>query len=308
MRFPLGFLVASLVALALHGCGPDDNGSDNAEVRAVATTTHAADLTRSVGGERVSVRSLVPAEADPHDFEPRPSDARNLAESDLVVRSGGDIDEWLGDLIDSAGGDARTLTLIDEVETLERGGDTDPHWWQDPRNAERAVGAIRDALIEADPDGRATYERNARAYVDRLGLLDAGIAACLERVPAAQRKLVTTHDAYEYFARRYGIDVVGALIPSLSSQAQPSAGEVDDLVKQIEREDVKAIFPESSLNPELEQAVARETGARVGRKLWADTLGPEGSGAETYIEAMAADTEAMVDGLSGGGVSCRPRA
>jgi zinc/manganese transport system substrate-binding protein len=300
-------LVASIAAAALYGCGADESSSD-AEVQAVATTTHAADITRSVGGDRVSVRSLVPAEADPHDFEPRPSDAQSLAEADLVVRSGGDIDEWLGDLIDSAGGDARSLTLIDEVETLERDGDADPHWWQDPRNAERAVGAVRDALIEADPDGRATYKRNARAYLDRLGLLDAGIATCLERVPADQRKLVTTHDAYEYFARRYGIEVIGALIPSLSSQAQPSAGEVDELVKQIEREDVKAIFPESSLNPELEEAVARETGAAVGRKLWADTLGPGGSGAETYIEAMAADIESMVNGFSGGAVSCRPRA
>jgi ABC-type Zn uptake system ZnuABC Zn-binding protein ZnuA len=300
-------LVATVAAAALSGCGGDDGSSDG-EVQVVATTTHAADLTRSVGGDRVSVRSLVPAEADPHDFEPRPSDARSLADADLVVRSGGELDEWLGDLIESSGGDADRLTLIDEVETIERGGETDPHWWQDPNNAERAVDAIRDALIAADPDGRATYSRNARAYVDRLGLLAAGIASCLERVPREQRKLVTTHDAYRYFARRYRIEVIGALIPSLSSQAQPSAGEVDDLVRQIEREEGKAIFPESSLNPALEEAVARETGARVGRKLWADTLGPEGSGAETYIEAMAEDTESMVDGLSGGAVACRPRA
>jgi ABC-type Zn uptake system ZnuABC Zn-binding protein ZnuA len=125
-------------------------------------------------------------------------------------------------------------------------------------------------------------------------------------VPVDQRKLITTHDSFGYFARRYDIEVVGALIPSLSTQAQPSAKDVQALVEQIRAEDVNAIFPESSLNPRLERAVAREAGAEVGGALWADALGPEGSDGATYVDAMAADVATLVEGFSGGEVSCTP--
>jgi ABC-type Zn uptake system ZnuABC Zn-binding protein ZnuA len=307
MKPPLSSACLALVAaLALSGCGADDRGS--AEVSVVATTPHVADLARNVAGDRAEVSVLAGRETDPHDFEPRPSDARELAEADLVIRSGGDVDDWLRSLLDSAGTDAEELTLIESVETLRSEGETDPHWWQDPRNAERAVAAISDALVEVEPDGPAAYEARARSYTDRVRALDRGIEECVRRLPAERRKLVTTHDSLRYYARRYGFEVIGALIPSLSSQAQASAGEVQRLVDQIEREDVKAIFPESSLNPKLEEAVARETGAEVADELWADTLGPDGSGAETYIGAMALNTERIVRALSGGAVSCRPRA
>ena len=296
----------ALTALALVAGCDSDSSDGGRPVTAVATTTQVADFARNVGGDRVDVRGLVRANSDPHDYEPRPSDAKAVAESDVVLRSGGDLDEWLEDVLGGAGEDVPEVSLIDSVETLEGEDETDPHWWQDPRNVVRAVAAIRDALIEADPDGRAEYTRNAAAYVERLRTLDRSIAECVERVPAAQRKLVTTHDAFSYYARRYGIDVIGALIPSQSSKAQPSAKDTVELVDQIEREGVNAIFPESALNPKLEEAVARESGAEVGGKLWADSLGPEGSGAETYLKAIAADTATLVDGLSGGRVRCTP--
>jgi ABC-type Zn uptake system ZnuABC Zn-binding protein ZnuA len=287
-----------LVALAA-GCGAG-GGGDDAPVTAVATTTQAADLVRNVGGARVAVDGILRPNSDPHEYEPRPSDAAALAKADVVFRSGGDLDEWLDEVVDSAGGDATQVTLIDSVK---RSGD-DPHWWQDPRNAILAVGAIRDALIEADPDGRAGYERRAAAYTARLRRLDADVARCIERILPGKRKLVTTHDALGYFAERYGIDVVGAVIPSLSSQAQPSAKDVRELVDQIKRENVEAIFPEAALSKKLEQAISRESGAEVGGQLWADTLGPEGSSGATYIDAMQANASALGEGMSGGGVSC----
>ena len=147
-----------------------------------------------------------------------------------------------------------------------------------------------------------TRRRTAIAYVE----LDRSIAACMARVPAERRKLITTHDAFGYFARRYDIEVVGALIPSLSTQAQPSAKDTLELVEQIEREGARAIFPESALNPKLEEAVAREAGAEVGDALWADSLGPEGSDGETYLKALASDADALAEGFSGGEVRCRP--
>jgi ABC-type Zn uptake system ZnuABC Zn-binding protein ZnuA len=298
-------LIASTLALAAAGCGDDGGSGGGGEVGVVATTTIAGDIAGNVGGGRVDVDVLVPADADPHDYEPRPSDAVGLAEAGLVVRSGGDLDEWLGDLIESAGGDAAELTLLDSVRAIDGEGDElDPHWWQDPRNAILAAEAVRDALAETDPEGRRAYTRNAAAYVRELRALDMEIERCMQRVPPEKRKLVTTHDALGYFAERYDVEVIGAVIPSLSTQAQPSARDVDALVEQIEDEGVEAIFPEVAVSQRLEKAIARESGAEVGAELWTDSLGDEGSGAETYVDAMRANARSLAEGMSGGRVSC----
>jgi ABC-type Zn uptake system ZnuABC Zn-binding protein ZnuA len=301
----LASLLLAAAALGLSACGDDDSGAGGQELIVVATTTQVGDLARNVGGRRVKVEQILSSGADPHDYEPRPSDAAALADAPLVFKSGGELDEWLDGLIDSAGSDSAVVDLLASVEAKRA---DDPHWWQNPRNAVAAVAAIRDALSEADPEGREIYRANAAAYTEGLERLDEQIAACIERVPAAQRKIVTTHDALGYYADRYGIDVIGSVIPSLSTQAQPSAGDIDRLVRQIEDENVEAVFPESGISDRLEQALSREAGAEVGAPLWADTLGEEGGPAGTYLGAMAANTEALVDGMSGGTVSCRPAA
>jgi ABC-type Zn uptake system ZnuABC Zn-binding protein ZnuA len=313
MRVPAiaTLVLAPAFVFAAVGCGDSDgeDGAGGGEAAVVATTTIAGDFVRNVGGERVGVDTLVPAGADPHGHEPRPSDAVALSEADVVVKSGGDLDQWLDDLIDNAGGDAAEVTLLDSVEAIEGEAEEDhdeldPHWWQDPRNAILAVEAIRKALAEADPDGRRTYEQNARAYVAELRALDEEIERCMQRVPSDKRKLVTTHDSLGYFAERYDVEVIGSVIPSLSTQAQPSAKDVDALVEQIEDEGVEAIFPEAAVSQRLEQAISRESGAEVGGELWADSLGGEGSGADTYVDAMRANATTLAEGMSGGRVSC----
>ena len=308
MRTPAPFLaLAVAVTLAAAGCGDDDaGGGTGGEVRAVATTTIAGDLVANVGGDRVEVEVLVPAGADPHDHDPRPSDAAALAEADVVVKSGGDLDGWLDDLIDNAGGDASEVTLLDEVKTIEGGHEgVDPHWWQDPRNAVLATQAIREALTDADPDGGSAYERNAAAYERQVRAIDTEVENCMGQVPADKRKLVTTHDSLGYFARRYDVEVIGAVIPSLSTQAQPSARDVDALVQQIEDEGVEAIFPEAAVSQRLEQAISRESGAEVGGELWTDSLAADGSGGPaTYLDALRANAAALAEGMSGGRVSC----
>jgi ABC-type Zn uptake system ZnuABC Zn-binding protein ZnuA len=302
----LALLLSSLtIALGLVSCG-DSGTSGGGKLVVVGTTTQVGDLLRQVAGGRADVRQILRPNSDPHDYEPRPSDVKGLAEAQLVVRSGGEVDEWLDELVDSAGSDAPVLTLIDRVQTRRDGDDLDPHWWQDPRNAELAVAAIRDGLAKADPAGAAAYRRNAARYLARLRRLDARTASCIRRIPAHQRRLVTTHDALGYYADRYGLDVIGAVLPSLSTQAQPSARDIRELVDQIESAGVRAIYPESSINPKLERAVARESGAKVGAALWADTLGPEGSSGATYVGSIAANTRAIVDGLTGGAVRCAP--
>jgi ABC-type Zn uptake system ZnuABC Zn-binding protein ZnuA len=289
-----------LVLLAALAVSCDD-GDSAAGRSVVATTTQVADLVRQVGGRRVEVDGMLRPGGDPHDYEPRPSDVAAVADAEIVFRSGGEVDEWLGEVIENAGGEAEIVTLLDSVERLA----DDPHWWQDPRNAAVAVGAIGTALSAADPGGRATYTRNAERAARALSRLDREIAACMDRVPRSKRKIVTTHDSLGYFARRFDIDVVGAVIPSLSTQAQASAGDVDRLVGQIRREGVEAVFPESSVNPDIERAIAAEAGARIGEGLYADSLGPEGSAGATYAGAMAADAEALARGMSAGRVDCR---
>lgn len=293
------FLPLLIAAALLAGCG--DDGATSGDRRVVATTAQVADLVRQVGGDRVSVEGMLRPGGDPHDHEPRPSDVAAVADVATVFRSGGEVDEWLGEVIDNAGGEARVVTLLDSVAPL---GD-DPHWWQDPRNAARAAEAIRAELARADPAGRATYARNAARTTRALRSLDRRIAACVERVPRAKRRIVTTHDSLGYFARRYGIDVVGAVIPSLSTQAQASAGDVEELVQQIRRQGVEAVFPESAVNPDIERAIARESGAEIGDPLYADSLGAEGSRGATYVDALAADAASLVSGMSGGRVDCR---
>lgn len=285
-------MILTLCVIILTGCA-SSAGGDRPVV--VATTTQVGDLIRNVADGNADVRVILRPGADPHEYEPRPSDARDVASAKVVVRSGGEVDSWLGDVLDQAG---RSAERVDLSGSVELAGD-DPHWWQDPRNAERAVEAIRAALTKADPGHSDDYAKAATAYTQRLDALDAEIERCVARIPRDRRKLVTTHDALAYYARRYGFQVVGALIPSLSTQAQPSAGAIDALVRQVRREKVRAIFPESGINPKLERAVSRETGASTGAQLWADTLGQAGTPAGTYIGALRANTETIVSGLTG---------
>jgi ABC-type Zn uptake system ZnuABC Zn-binding protein ZnuA len=272
----------------------------------VATTTQVADMARAVAGDRADVRQILRPNSDPHEYEPRPSDVKAVAGAAVVLRSGGGLDDWLDGVVDNAGSDAQTTTLLDAVRTRRGEGGVDPHWWQDPRNAIAAVQRIRDVMIAADPAGREAYTANAAAYVRRLRALDRAIARCVGSVPPARRTLVTDHDALGYYAARYGIRVVGTVVPALSTQAQASAGEVARLVRTIRATGVRTIFPERSASAKLARAVARDAGASIGPALYADTLGPAGSAGATYIGSLQTNTRALVAGFGGGAaVACQ---
>jgi ABC-type Zn uptake system ZnuABC Zn-binding protein ZnuA len=288
-------------SILLAGCGGDDvTRSDDDGVRVVATTTPVADLTAAVIGEGADVHVLLPAGVDPHDHEIRAEDVAVLADADVVVRSGGELDEWLGEALESAGGDAAVVDLMAAV----RPPGQEPHWWLDPVLGRAAVAALAESLGAADPGRRTAVERNARREARRLKALEGDVRRCLRAIPAADRELVTTHDAFGAYARRFGLEVVGALVPARSDHGQPSAGETADLVAAMRRRDVRAVFPEPGASPRLAEAVAREAGARVGPPLWVDSLGPAGSGAETYAAAIAADTRALIEGLTGRKAAC----
>jgi ABC-type Zn uptake system ZnuABC Zn-binding protein ZnuA/ABC-type Mn2+/Zn2+ transport system permease subunit len=313
-RLPV--LAAAMLALVgvVSGCGSSAGGSTAAssgKPAVVATTTQLGDLVRAVGGDRAQVTQILKPNSDPHDYEPRPSDVEATAGAKVVFESGDNLDRWMAEVVRAAGGQ-RTVVDVGASATTrvpgEAGGPEaskyDPHWWHDPENVEAAIPAIRDALSQADPAAGATYARNAAAYLAKLKTLDAGIRACFAKVPAAERKLVTDHDAFGYFARRYGVQVIGAVIPSQTTQAQPSAADVSKLSALIEREGVRAVFPESSINPKLAEAIAGQTGASSDHALYGDTLGPAGSPGATYLGMEQANADAMLRGFTGGRQAC----
>lgn len=301
-RVPRGAtLAAGLGAVALlAGCGGSGEG-DGEKVAVVATTPLVADLVGEVGGEAIEVEQILEPNSDPHDYEPQPSDVEAVADADLVFVSGRGLDDWAEDLVSDSGGDARIVDLGTTGPVRLPG---DPHWWHDPRNVAAAVPGIESALMVADPSRRAELAGNADAYTGELRALDAGIARCIDSIPAGQRKLVTDHDAFAYFANRYGIEVVGTVIPSQTTQAQASAKDLTELARAIEAENVKAIFPESSLGADVAEAIARQTGTTAEYTLYGDSLGPEGSGAGTYLRMEAANADAVVRGLTGGRRGC----
>jgi zinc/manganese transport system substrate-binding protein len=314
MRTILSFFIGSVLlsGAVLAGCGGEADppssgagGSGRQVVAITASTTQLGDFARQVGGEDAAVTQILSANSDPHDYEPTPSDAESIADADLVLRSGGDVDEWLDQVIDSSGSDAPVLTVIDSIDTRDLDGEVDPHWWQNPENAVIAVRQIRDELDRIAPDDAGDVDANADAYIAELTDLDAAVEKCIDRVPPNRRKLVTSHDALGYYADRYGIDVIGAAIPALSTQAQASAGETADLIDLIRRTGVTTIFAEAGVSQQLEQTIAAEAGATVGGELYADTLGPEGSDGATYIEAIEANTAELVDGFTDGEQRCR---
>jgi len=294
-----GAAAAALVAALASGCASEDSTGEQ-RLRVVATTAQVADFVRQVGGERIELKRLTPANVDPHEFEPRPSDARAIAGAELVFRSGAGLDDWLGELAEQAGGGARRLDLSARVPLLGR----DPHWWQDPRRAAIAVASIRRALSAADPAGRTVYSRRAALYSERLLTLDRHLERCVRRLGRRQRRLVTNHDSFAYLAQRYGLEPVGTVIPSRSSVGQTSSGELAELVSTIRRTGVRVVFAERSAPADVARNLARETGARVVASLYADALGPLGSRGATYLGALRADVEAIVDGLSGGALHC----
>ena len=292
---PLLILIA-VCAAAVAGCGEVAADPASGPV-VVTTTTHGTDLALRVmcpprqDSPCTGPQGLLDGTTDPHDYELRPEDVERLAEADLVIRSGGEIDEWLDEAIEASGTDARVVTLL-----AAAGGD-DPHWWTDPVATRRAVEAIRDALADLGEGGR--YSANATLYLKRLEELDAAIARCIERVPREDRKVVTTHDALGRFADRYGIEVIGTVLPSRSTAGQASSAQVARLVRDVRRAGVTAVFGEVTAGSDVGRAIAEEAGVRVGGPLHVDSLGDL-----SYTEATAANAEALVDGMSGGEVKC----
>jgi ABC-type Zn uptake system ZnuABC Zn-binding protein ZnuA len=297
-------LVLLLVGLVVAGCsssgggaGGDDQGGG---VRVVATTTQVADLAANVGGDRVRVTSLLKAGIDAHDYEPSPADLDAIAHADLVVQNGVGLEEWLGETVESSGYDGPVVDASQGVRLRQVDGEADPHIWQDPRNARTMAANIERGLAAADPDGAGAYSANLAAYTRQLQALDAEVERQIGSL--ANKKVVTNHDAFGYYLDRYGLELVGSVIPSFDTSAELSGRDVRDLVARIRATGVRAIFSETSLPPRVAETIGREAGVRVvvgEDALYGDALGPPGSDGDTYLKMIRHNTATIVGNLSG---------
>ncbi|WP_238272907.1 MULTISPECIES: metal ABC transporter substrate-binding protein [Methylobacterium] len=297
-------------ALALSLAGGALPASAAERLRAVATFSILGDLVRQVGGDAVAVTTLVGPDADAHGYSPAPGDSRTLAAAGIVFVNGLGFEGWIDRLIRASGSKAPVVVASAGVATIPgrhdhrhgeggrdaAGADADPHAWQSVPNAKVYVANIRDGLAKADPGHAADYARNAEAYLARLDALDAEIRAALARIPADHRKVITTHDAFGYFSAAYGLTFLAPQGVSTDSEASPQ--DVARIIRQVRQDKVPAVFIETIADPRLMQQVARESGARIGDKVYSDALSGPGGPASTYLDMMRSNLRAFSAALS----------
>ena len=293
----LGCLAAGIFSLAVFA--PGLLAAPALKVAALSTVL--ADVARNVGGERVEILEIVRPGVDPHEFSPTPGDVQSVAGADLVLISGKGLEGYLAKLESSAGGApdkyvdvgkavGGSLHLKEEGRTVE-----DPHWWHSVGNVRRAVGVVRDAFTKADAADQQWFAKQADAYLVKLDDLERTLKLKVSELPRDKRKLVTSHDAFGYFARDFGFKVYP--VEGVSTADEPSSKQIAELIAEIKKEKVKAVFFENTQNPKVLTAITREAGATVGGELYADGLGAADTDAATYETMMRHNVNTVVDAL-----------
>lgn len=300
-----GRLAAAVAALlALVSCV---RGARPEPARVIASEAFLADIAREVAGDRLDVAALLPVGVDPHTWEPAPRDAAAVASADLFIVNGAGLEAFLDPLLEGLGRESPKVVEASAGLAPRAGGqdgeaddhgETDPHFWLDPLNVVRYAENIRDALTALDPAGADAYRSNAAAYAVKLRELDRWIEGEVSRVPPERRLLVTNHESLGYFADRYGLRIVGTVIPSVSTGSSPGAGELAGLVDELTRTGAPALFVEEGADLRLARQVAEEVGVRLVTGLRTHSLtGPDGP-APTYLAMMRADAAAIVEALA----------
>lgn len=288
--------IVALLAVAVAACGPTATLSPTT-VGVVATSTVLADFVSKVGGDHVTVRSLVPKGGEVHTFDPKPGDVAAVADADLIIANGLGLDAWLTALAEDAGTNAPIVKLAEEltdVDLIETEGEDNPHLWLDPSLAARYADRIGEALATADPANAEAYRTKANEVEEQLGALDSAIRTRLDAIPERDRRLVSFHDAFPYFARAYGFEIVGVVIDVPGQD--PSAGEVAALIDAINDAGVKVILSEVQFDPSLAETIAAETGATVVADLYSDSLGDPPL--DSYEAIMTWDVDQIVAALT----------
>jgi ABC-type Zn uptake system ZnuABC Zn-binding protein ZnuA len=291
--------ISAVVLLLANGCGAG-SGTPNPSagaLKVVTTTTVFADIVQNVGGSRVAATSIIPAGVGPEDYEPKPDDARRLSDAKLIVSNGVGLDNFLDKLLASGtGGQTPRLVLGDGIPTLTENGEQNPHFWLDPSLVKQYyVPRIAAKLSELDPAGKATYDANVASYGAALDSLDAELKAKIATIPEANRKLVTFHDAFPYFAHHYGFELIGVILENVGQE--PTAAELAALVDEVKAAHVQAVFSEAQFSPKLSETLAKEAGiTKVVTTLYNDALGP--APADNYLGLMRWNVDQIVAALA----------
>jgi zinc/manganese transport system substrate-binding protein len=287
VRWPVAIVfVAALLAAPSRA---DDR------LNVVASFSILGDLVKNVGGDRVSVTTLVGPNGDVHVYTPAPDDAKKVAAARLLIVNGLGLEGWLPRLLQAAGSKATIVVASQGVAPLVAGSDTDPHAWQSVANAKIDVANIRDALIAADPADTEAFRASAARYLSELDALDAEVRAAVAKIPPERRKVISTHDAFGYFARAYGIAFIAPL--GVSTESEPSARDVAAIIAQVRAGKIPAVFLENMSDPRLIRQIASETGAKVGGTLFSDALTDEKGDAPTYIALVRHNIKALISAL-----------
>jgi zinc/manganese transport system substrate-binding protein len=304
LRRTLLAAIASLLPLsAMAQTAPSEQQS--ASLKVVASFSILGDFVREVGGSRVEVTTLVGANGDAHVYAPSPSDARKVAEAAVVVVNGLKFEGWIEKLIKASGTKASVVTTTTGIKTIKAAeekdhghshGAVDPHAWQNAGNAKIYVANIRDALIAADPAGKDAYTANASTYIAKLDALDAEIKAAAHSIPVDARRIITSHNAFGYFAAAYGVTFVAPR--GVSTEAEASAQDVARIIRQIKAQKARAVFVENISDPRLSERIAKETGARIGGRLYSDALSAADGPASTYIDMMRHNIKTLSTALT----------
>ncbi|WP_114974119.1 metal ABC transporter substrate-binding protein [Rhodoferax ferrireducens] len=299
-------LLASSLALA---CLASGTATAADKIPVTASFSILGDLARVVGGERVTITTLVGPDQDAHTFEPKPTDAKAILNTRLLLTNGLGFEPWANKLAKSAGYKGETVVAskgvkarrrVEEAEAKGHGGhgdheEADPHAWQNPNNVVIYVRNIAVGLSKVDPSGAAIYQGNAEAYVKELQTLDAWAQAQFAAIPTAKRKVITSHDAFGYFAAHYQIKFLAP--QGVNTEAEPSAKQVAQLIKQIQREKIRAVFVENMSNPKLIDQLSKDAGATVGASLYADALSAPDQPGATYLHMMRHNVTQLAAGM-----------
>ena len=288
LRFRLWLICLSLTVSVLpaHAQGG---------LNVVASFSILGDFAKNVGGDRVSVTTLVGPDGDVHVYTPAPSDAQKIASAKLLVINGLGLEGWLPRLLQASGSKAPIITATRGIAPLKLGSDADPHAWQSVENAGIYVANIRDALIAADPADAEIFRGNAQSYLAKLDALDREVRLAIAQIPAARRKVISTHDAFGYFAAAYGIQFVAPL--GVSTESEASARDIAGIITQIKTSKIPAVFLENISDPRLIRRISAETGARIGGTLYSDSLTGEKGDAPTYIDMVRHNIKVLTSAL-----------
>ena len=269
------------------------------KLNVVATASMISDMVEQIAGENVNLKCIVPIGGDPHIYEATPQDARIIASADIIFRNGLTFEGWLNELIENAGSKATLVTVTEDIKPIESliyQNATDPHAWMDARNGLKYITTIKNALIAADPQHEAIYQSNYESYYQELEELDQYIMDQVQRIPKDRRILITSHDAFQYYGRRYDIRLESVLGTSTDADIQTS--DIIRLNRVIRENNVPAVFIESTINPKILEQLASDNKIKIGGKLYADSIGDADSPANSYVNMLRHNTNVIVEALT----------